>query len=78
MDAGRGIYLGGKDSRDSSTDEESPSVGLQEKSSEIIPFEGFVGKEMGAQPPLTIESFLGSLKNLVVFPQISRTLAVDK
>jgi hypothetical protein len=35
-------------SRDSSTGEESPSVGLQEKSSEIIPFEGFVGKEMAA------------------------------
>jgi hypothetical protein len=46
-DAGRGTYLDGKVSRDSSTGEESPSVGLQEKSSEIIPFEGFCRKRNG-------------------------------
>jgi hypothetical protein len=34
--AGRGTYLDGKVFRDSSTGEESPSVGLQEKSSEIL------------------------------------------
>jgi hypothetical protein len=75
-----------KDSGDSTLGEESAKIWyLQEKGLKYS-FLGFCRKEiwpshvtrkseewLGAQPPLTIESFFGSLKNLVVFSQISRT-----
>jgi hypothetical protein len=72
MDAGRGIYLDGKDSRDSSTCVESPSLVFKRNRLKYC-FLGLVGKRnlpshfgrkteewlAVAQTPLTYESFLG-------------------